>query len=202
MKDAWPDVPKIAPLYPPFPPEPGWKTIASFKYDSNLHVVRLKNGIPSVAREAQYIVAKDYRVSFDLDGVRNSITVPRGMLTDFASVPKWFRSIVGRVGPHLEASIVHDYLYIAWQIAGIRPTDDMRRFADELMLEAMKAARMRFKSMLIYGAVRAGGHGVFYKKDPPPLIVPGNLLAACCCRKGELDDDASNGQGNERASAT
>ena len=173
------------PLNPPYPP-PGWKRISDFSYDSDLHLVRLKNGIPGVSREAQYIVAKDYTVSFDLDGQRQSITVPKGMLTDLASVPRVFCWIVGRVGPHLEASIVHDYQYVAWQIAGIRPTDDMREFTDELMLVAMKAAGMKFSAHIIYRAVRSWvGRRAFYGKNPKPWVLSAKQVPTCCCQESE-----------------
>ena len=37
-----------------------------------------------------------------------------------------------RVGPHLEASIVHDWLYVAWQLEeGTEATEEWRLFADE-----------------------------------------------------------------------
>ena len=63
-----------------------------------------------------YIVDQDYTVSFDVDDVEKTLTVPRGMLTDLASVPRVARGRVGKVGPHLAASIVHDFLFIAWQL--------------------------------------------------------------------------------------
>ncbi|MCY4463595.1 MAG: DUF1353 domain-containing protein [Albidovulum sp.] len=78
------------------------------------------------------------------------LKVKRGFPTDLTSVPRPFRPFVGRVGPHLEASIIHDYLYVAWQIGGLPPTDDMRRFSDEVMLAAMPASGMGCKAHAIY----------------------------------------------------
>jgi hypothetical protein len=64
----------------------------------------------NVPRESQYILAREYRVELTLDSRHaHTITVPAGMLTDLASVPAFGRSIVGRVGPHLEAAIVDDF---------------------------------------------------------------------------------------------
>ena len=167
-------------LVPPYPKSPVWKSISGFRYESDLKLMRLKSGRENVDREAQYIVAKDYRVSFELDGKRRYITVPRGMLTDLASVPRLFRIFAGRVGPHLEASIVHDYQYIAWQEAGVSPNGKMRRFADEFMLVAMNAAGMGCKAMLIYWAVRLFGCCVFFRKERKPLILCEDHLPNCC----------------------
>ncbi len=62
------------------------------------------------------------------------------MLTDLASVPRVARGIVGKVGPHLEASIVHDFLFIAWQLLdgrGARKEDF--RFANAVMFAGLDA---------------------------------------------------------------
>ena len=149
-------------------PHRKWHRIWGFSYESDLHLLRLRRGLPGIRREAQYIVAKPYLVSFKLDdeGVRRNITVPKGMLTDLASVPRPLRWYAGRVGPHLEAAVVHDFLYVAWQDLGMLPTGSMRRFADRIMLTAMLAAGMCSRAHAIYRAVRLGGCGAF--RDPEP----------------------------------
>lgn len=172
-------------LSPPYPSSPNWTPISGFRYESHLKLVRLKDGLPGRSREAQYIVAEDYTVSFVFNGSRRKITVPKGMLTDFASVPPLFRAFVGRVGPHLEASIVHDYQYIAWQVTGLAPSEDMRRFADELMLVAMNAAGMCCKARLIYWAIRLFGCYAFFGKSPMPLILDEEQLPPCCYDDGD-----------------
>lgn len=50
------------------------------------------------------------------DGEPYALTIeaPRGLHTDLASVPKALWWVVGPIGRHLEASIIHDYLYMAW----------------------------------------------------------------------------------------
>ena len=101
-----------------------------------------------------YVVGADYSVSFRLEGPmeggQQTITVPKGLLTDLASVPRVARSFAGRVGRHLEASIVHDWLYGAH--AG------SREFADKVFLAGMKAAKVpRLQRWLIYRAVRMFG---------------------------------------------
>ena len=148
-------------------PDREWNRIWGFSYESDLHLLRLRRGLPGIRREAQYIVAQPYPVSFKLDdeGTRRNITVPKGMLTNLASVPCPLRWYAGRVGPHLEAAIVHDFLYMAWQDLDIRPTRSMRRFADRMMLAAMLAAGMCSKAYSIYSGVRLGGCGAFRSRE-------------------------------------
>lgn len=151
-------------------PDPGWRTISDFVYTDPLvlyrapEALRMRDG-----EDADYLVAQDYRVAFRLDGADREIVVPKGMATDLASVPKALRSVVGRVGPHLEASIVHDFLYIAWQdLPGHGARDADRHFADDLFWYAMIAANMsRLEVDVIYHAVRALGGLVYDERDEP-----------------------------------
>ena len=114
-----------------------------------------------------YVVMKPFEVSFKLDEKEeHCIKVPKGMVTDLTSVPRGFRWYVSRVGKHLEAAILHDYLYIAWQIFKIKPTKDMQRFSDKIMFAAMKASGVgRTKRTLIYKAVSWRGHKAFFSKN-------------------------------------
>ncbi len=140
---------KRAAIPDPYPEGYQKNSIVQFAYRSDLHLVRLKERLPGIGPEQQYIVAKDYEVRYRLRGKQKmkSVIVPKGMLTDLSSSPRLFRWYVGRVGPHLEATIVHDYLYIAWQLkCGVPPTKQMRRFADDLKLAAMKEAGMGCKA--------------------------------------------------------
>ena len=127
-------------------------------------------------KTAQFILARPYTVDFKLDGERRTITVPQGMLTDLSSVPALARPIISQAGPHLEASIVHDFLYIAWQdLGGGEHRTEDRRFADRLMRVAMRAANVgSLKNFLIYNAVRIGGRGIYRGREPEPryVVVP------------------------------
>jgi len=117
--------------------------------------------------DADYVVARDYSVEIDVDGTVYGITVPAGMLTDLTSVPALLRWYVGRVGPWLEAAIVHDYLYIAWQdVEGRKPLERDRAFADLVMLRAMEAAEVGWlRRTLIYAAVRVFGGGGYMRRQ-------------------------------------
>ena len=154
-----------------YPDEP--VEIVGFRYESDLHLTR---GIEAVqgrrGEDAEYVLAQRYRawVTVKAEGTgrvsRRRISIPAGFLTDLSSVPRPGRWAVSRVGPHLEASIVHDWLYVAWQFEGREGTARMRRFADDVFLAAMKEADVGwFQRHLIYGAVRLGGWIPFRRKD-------------------------------------
>ena len=150
-----------------------------------------------IKSEDQYIVAKDYIVCVELldsEGKPRKLclTVPRGTLTDLATVPRPFRLFVGRVGPHLEASIIHDYLYIAWQRLGVPPTDKIRLYSDKVMLKAMLEAGMGCKAFAIYLVIRCLGTCIFYGRNPEPLILCNDKISDCCCdRQDENSEQAA-----------
>lgn len=82
--------------------------------------------------------------------------VPEGFITDFASVPRVFWTLLPpATGRHREAAVLHDYLYT------IKSTS--RKFADNIFLDAMIGAKVpAWKRQLIYWAVRFGG-GSYWK---------------------------------------
>ena len=138
------DVSAFRPAIPdPYPEK--WRRISGFRYESRLMLARTPKALKiRRTRETSYVVAEPYTVSFEVDGERRELTVPAGMLTDLVSVPAFARSIVGRVGPHLEAAIVHDYLFIAWQLLEKKPLRRDFDFANEVMFAGLKAARIGF----------------------------------------------------------
>jgi hypothetical protein len=80
------------------------------------------------------------------------IRVPKGFITDFASIPRGLWNIFPPMGKYNGAAIVHDYLY--------RRTIWDRAICDAVFLEAMKTLQVSWLSRtLIYRAVRMfGGH--------------------------------------------
>lgn len=154
-------------------PSPGWEKVDRFRFLSNMVLIRMasKDAL-SIPREAQYIVGEDYSVSIELDGETVFVTVPAGMLTDLASVPRIARGIVGRVGPHLEAAVVHDFLYRVWRdLPGVEPNADMHRFADSVMLAGMRAVGMETRAAIIYRSLRWFGSKAFFGDGMEPRYV-------------------------------
>ncbi len=109
--------------------------------------------------------------------MQHFLTVPVGMLTDLASVPAIARSYIGRVGPHLEAAIAHDFLYRVWRdLLGVAPTSDMKRFADTVMLAGMKAAGMKTKATVIHKTLRWFGSKAFFGTGMEPRYIDINRV--------------------------
>ena len=142
----------------PDPYPVSWNKVSDFHYDSRLELGRDPEALMiGKSRESCYMTLSNYTVDFLVDDRRWRLTVPAGMLTDLTSVPRIFRNIVGRVGPHLEAAIVHDYLYIAWQLL---PNRTARRqdwkFANHVMFAGLDAANIGWaKRKLIRAALSA-----------------------------------------------
>ena len=131
--------------------------IEGFKYLTPLWLYRTADAteLGPKGKDPLYVVGENYMVSFyahgPMEGGKQTIVAPKGLLTDLASVPRIARSFAGRVGRHLEASIVHDFMY------GSPDTPD-REFADQVFLAGMKAAKVpRLQRWLIYRAVRTFG---------------------------------------------
>ena len=85
-----------------------------------------------------------------------SIRVPKGFVTDYASIPRIFRPIVLPYGKHSGASVVHDYLYSKGCNLNIE-----RKKADKIFLEILKEegvnpilARLMYIAVRIFGKIR------------------------------------------------
>ena len=74
------------------------------------------------------------------------ITVPKGFVTDLASIPRFFWSAFPKTGKYMSAAILHDYLY--WDQRCTRAEAD-RIFAIEMLSFGVDATARK----LIFGAV-------------------------------------------------
>lgn len=92
------------------------------------------------------------------------ITVPEGFITDFASIPRPFWSIINPAGKIKPAALVHDYLYSK---QGVLDDATMsRKSCDQTFLEIMVVIKMGwFKRMTAYRAVRLFGWIPWKKKS-------------------------------------
>jgi hypothetical protein len=104
------------------------------------------------------------------------ITVPRGFVTDFASIPQAFWSMgLSPNGTYSKAAIVHDFLYWSQGCARIQ--------SDNLLLIAMKESGVELPLRnAIYQGVRFGGatawaHNADEKAQALPRIVPASAMA-------------------------
>lgn len=88
------------------------------------------------------------------DNEEEVISVPKGFVTDFSSVPKWFWPLENPLGPSAKAAVLHDYLYVS----AIRNKD----YADKVFLEALKVLGVpMLKRRVLYYAVKVFGKGKY-----------------------------------------
>lgn len=143
--------------------------IADFEYLDELKFLRHAKVHVDKTPRSLWQLSANFRVSMTVhpkagDPYPLTIKAPRGLHTDLASVPEPLWSIVGPIGPHLEASVVHDYLYMAWTDFRDKPLKRDWDFADAVFLAGMTASKVR-KRKLIYDVVHTPiGWVVFRKK--------------------------------------
>ncbi len=108
--------------------------------------------IPIVAptpQDGYWVLMDDVKISIDCGEIKRAYFIPKGFVTDFASIPRplwWFASPTDY--PVLRASLLHDYLYRT----GHRID---RKYADKLFYKLMVEDGMpRWKAKLVYWAVR------------------------------------------------
>lgn len=84
------------------------------------------------------------------------ISVPAGFVTDLASVPRIFWTLLPPDGKYAKAAIIHDYMYDN----ALRT----KKEADLIFLDGMTVLGVpRWKRMIMYYAVRLFGQGMYGK---------------------------------------
>jgi len=95
-------------------------------------------------------VTEGFRYETVIDNLECIITVPKGFLTDFGSIPRAFWMVLPPWGRYGKACVVHDWLYSAKVCS--------RGEADRVFLEAMKELGVSHRTRtIIYSAVRMFG---------------------------------------------
>jgi hypothetical protein len=92
------------------------------------------------------------------------ISVPRGFITDLASIPRLLRPVLDQNDASRAPAVLHDYLYCGQFTS--------RAAADLLFLEALQRAGIsRIKRYAMYAAVRTFGRS--YWDARPNGLMPG-----------------------------
>jgi hypothetical protein len=108
-----------------------------------LHVTRFKEPVYVLTKPIQWLPAS-------AQTRHAAVFVPTGFVTDFASIPRVFWSMLRPDGEYTYPAIVHDYLY--WV------QDRPRAVADEILKIGMQEFGVGATALnIIYAAVRAGG---------------------------------------------
>lgn len=114
--------------------------------------------IVKVLDEHKFELFESFIFHLDSKHSRRLVKVPKGFITDFASVPKAFWSIIPPYGKYTKAAVVHDYLY---KHHSVRFT---RKEVDLIFLKAMEVLGVNpVKRGVMYNAVRWFGSGAWDK---------------------------------------
>ena len=101
-------------------------------------------------------VARGFEYHVGSEGSEEVISIPKGFITDFASVPWPASMFIPKDGDHNQAAVTHDYLYS--KIGKLPDKTYTRAECDKIFLEAMGVLGVnKFKRRLMYRAVRIGG---------------------------------------------
>jgi hypothetical protein len=114
-------------------------------------------------------------MTYVIGSTKERIVVPKGFVTDFASIPRELWSFgLSPHGQYGRAAVIHDYLY--WS-QGCK-----REQADRLLVLAMKESNVgHWDTLAIYGGVDLGGVGAWTanseeRKNRLPRVVPERYL--------------------------
>ena len=98
-----------------------------------------------------WVTRQEFGYDIGQEDSGNSIDVPAGFMTDFASVPRLLWAILPRWGKYGNAAVIHDYCY--WE------QSRSRKESDRIFREAMDVLKVpAFTARLMYRAVRLFGY--------------------------------------------
>jgi len=96
------------------------------------------------------------------------ITVPAGFVTDFASIPRFARLLLPKLGKYNKAAVIHDFIYrdhIIRQTSYNIPFVFSRKHADRCFRDAMAdLGVVKWKRTMMWLAVRIGGWVAWRKR--------------------------------------
>jgi hypothetical protein len=124
-------------------------TVAAVRFMSELDTRAAGNG--------EWVLLSDFQAKvFMADGDEEWITVPKGFVTDLASVPRlplmhWFFG-----GRARRSAVLHDYLYVERR---------QRSFADEVFFVSMRNEEGPLVRFAMYMGVRLGGWTAYVNKQ-------------------------------------
>lgn len=61
--------------------------------------------------EGEYLLERDMDYKYTTENLTLTIKVPKGFVTDFASIPSFLFWLIKKDGPILIPAVLHDYLY-------------------------------------------------------------------------------------------
>ena len=183
-------------------PSVSWDKITDVRFDSPLCLCRLTVR-PPLNPNSEAILFAPFEVSYSLDdSPMESFKIDRNFITDGNSIPGGILGVVARFfgitrwGKGLEASVVHDYLYIAWQYLktdDVTAKDEHKRFADELFRQLLlKCGVGQLGASIRYHASRTCWGWNEFKDMNPNTWYTGKLPCCDAAKSAEKQsEDAS-----------
>ena len=102
-------------------------------------------------------------LGYESDLLKTTVIVPKGYVTDFASVPRLPLTYLLAGDTAHEAAVIHDWLYTTHAVEG-KPVS--RGEADAVFKEAIGASDPKAPGGLMWLAVRLGGWGAWDAAGP------------------------------------
>ena len=99
----------------------------------------------------RFAVTHNVTSKWTMNGKDYEIVIPAGFVTNFASVPVFFRNIISPLGGHNPVTLVHDYIYTVHNGISRSDADTMLRCA------CIERGIPKIKAWMIWLAVRACG---------------------------------------------
>jgi hypothetical protein len=126
------------------------------------------------ADNRQWVLVEDIR--YRVGNSAFTIVVPKGFVTDFASIPQPFWALgLSPNGTYSRAAIVHDYLYWSQGCSRLQ--------ADNILVIAMKESNVEAPTRAaIFDGVRLGGSRAWLgnageRADELPRVIPDDAMA-------------------------
>jgi hypothetical protein len=109
----------------------------------------------------QWILRRSYKFYYESALEKIHVKVPKGFITDFATIPRLLYSIFPPVGRYNKAAMMHDYLYDS-----SCPIKITRKEADLFFLQAMEVLGVeKWVRYSLFFAVRLFGKKHFTNKN-------------------------------------
>jgi hypothetical protein len=119
-------------------------------------------------RKGRQLFSLEYELQYESDLLGGTLVIPKGYVTDLASVPRLPLTWLLAGGTGAEPSLPHDFLYFTREFDGKPIT---RSKADSVFLEALRVSEDIYApAWLMYLAVRVGGGGAW--RDEGPIQTP------------------------------
>jgi hypothetical protein len=149
---------------------PGWVN----RFGGKLVLVLLDNKYTPSIKKGRSLWGLHNPLTYRPSDAEHTITVPRGFVTDLASIPRWGWILLPPDGPWVKGAVIHDFLYATrgtgtWKShpsGNTRTEPYTRAEVDWILRDALENRGVdAIRRNIIWAAVRIGGAGGWGKDD-------------------------------------